>query len=199
MCEDAMSKYVESAWEINQEVPGERSMDSSGQVELVQRISKEAVYVSMGGSDKKGQLAASIRRFDQNHQLLLDGNSVTGMSAIPETTENTHLAAMEEVEHEWTKLKPLVQEVANSGYATSSALDEISDVSAALKVKLDAANLLYSTFTQTTTHIPINILLPLPLTGLWAPGPTMRTAVMVAQDIIIYQQRLLPEYKIISV
>merc|ERR1719221_1214205 len=52
--------------------------------------------------------------------------------------------------------------------------------------------------TQTTTKTPIDIMIPLPLTGTWAPGPTMKIATEIAQDLINTQQELLPGYRIVS-
>merc|ERR1712137_854316 len=52
--------------------------------------------------------------------------------------------------------------------------------------------------TQTTTKTPVNIMMPLPMTGHWAPGITMKTAAMIAEDIINREQLLLPGYRIVS-
>ena len=53
----------------------------------------------------------------------------------------------------------------------------------------------YST-TITTTKIPINILMPVPLTDVWDPGETLRTSTLVALNMINQQQQLLPGYEV---
>jgi len=54
------------------------------------------------------------------------------------------------------------------------------------------------TSTETTTRITLELLVPLPLTGSWSAGKSMRTAILIAQDIINTQQQILPGYNIIS-
>jgi len=54
------------------------------------------------------------------------------------------------------------------------------------------------TSTETTTRITLELLVPLPMSGSWSAGKSMRTAILVAQDIINTQQRILPGYDLVS-
>jgi len=54
----------------------------------------------------------------------------------------------------------------------------------------------YSTSSRTTTSVPLDVLTPLPLTGSMPFGRTMRTATKVAEDMINYQQNIMPGFAI---
>ena len=56
---------------------------------------------------------------------------------------------------------------------------------------------LFSSKTVMTTKVPVNLMIPLPLTGRWAPGPTLKVATLVAQDLINNEQKMLPGYRIL--
>merc|ERR1712107_295626 len=56
-----------------------------------------------------------------------------------------------------------------------------------------------STITRTTTRKPIDILSPIPLTGSWSGGATMRVSTLLAQGLINDAQLILPTYAINSI
>jgi len=78
------------------------------------------------------------------------------------------------------------------------ALKNITAYAAVVEKAGEATNELFSTMVQTTTKVPIHIMLPLPMTGVWAPGTTMKMATQIAQDIINTQQVMLTGYKFVA-
>merc|ERR1719277_1346600 len=133
--EDAMAMYIDSAWSIDQAVPGTRSSTASAQLMLVQRMSTEAALVSLGRSDKSSRLLATISRFESNHRTLIEGNAAVGKRRIPPTTEPTHLAAMRDVWTSWQAFENVVRGVAESGYASTSTLEVVANRGAALRTQ----------------------------------------------------------------
>merc|ERR1712226_1329262 len=63
--------------------------------------------------------------------------------------------------------------------------------------KINETKALYSAMSITTTKTPVLLMMPVPLTGIWAPGPTMKVAVEVAVDLINQQQKLLEGKEIV--
>merc|ERR1719272_1401363 len=101
---------------------------------------------------------------------------------------------MEKVEAAWNAFKPVISSIGNG--ADVSVLMDLANSSTSLGTEMQAAGALYTTVVSTTTKSPVDILFPLPLTGSWDTGRTMRTAALVAQDIINTKQIVLPGHLI---
>merc|ERR1712232_858659 len=75
-------------------------------------------------------------------------------------------------------------------------LVETADKAKAVGVAARTTADVYSTSSRTTTSVPLDVLTPLPLTGSWTAGRTMRVASRVAEDMINYQQMVMPGFAI---
>merc|ERR1719217_825788 len=98
-------------------------------------------------------------------------------------------------------MKPALEQIAvayDEDGEAPSATDVIKAADSAKAVYKSGhqADTLYTTASRTTTSIPLDVLTPLPLTGRWDAGRTMRTAARVAQDMINYQQIVMPGFAI---
>merc|ERR1740120_8764 len=192
---------VVNSWALNQDVPGARANLASQQNMLIQKIAKDAALTVLG-EDRLPQMLESLRSLKENHQVLINGRAgrrlsgnSSGYNSIIQTTELGHLAAMEQVQAKMGALEDLVNMMV-AGDITFEALRNMSSVSTDIENEMVVASEEYSIMTQTTTKIPVNFMLPLPLTGYWPPGPTMQVATSVAIDIINQQQEMLVGYRI---
>lgn len=111
--------------------------------------------------------------------------------------ELEHRAALDAIFSQWSMFKPTLNAILD-GETSTEAIENVTIASADLDTELVGAGEYFSTMTFTTTKIPINIMLPLPITGSWNPGRTMQIAAMIAEDIINVQQVMLPGYRIIA-
>ena len=105
------------------------------------------ISLNRGNND---DLRGAINSFDSNQETILQGNGNTGKRSIPETTEASHLAALEKVASSWARLKSSMSDVANDGSATIGRMETILSDSASLKSDLEAAQDLYGTETIIT-------------------------------------------------
>ena len=171
----AMNAYVDAAFDMDPNVPGARSSLASSLLMLLEKMCKEAVLVGLG-KGSAAELASSINHYETSQQTLKAGHFI---------------AQMEIVESAWGELQAKIKAIASSGAASDIALSEITSKADAVKAALLPAIDFYSVMT-----VFIDILVPLPMTGRWSPGPTMRTAAMIARDIINQQQLLLFGFEI---
>ena len=94
-------------------------------------------------------------------------------------------------------LETIATELATDGtLPTAAQLVETGDVAKAAVVAAETSDAVYSTSSRTTTSVELDILTPLSLTGDWNIGRTMRTAARFAENLINYQQMILPGYAI---
>jgi len=170
------------------------------------RLEKMSQYAAMLSLGTDAPLQAVIIEYETTHQLLIEGNGkcniteggiVCGPNGVPETIESEHLEAMRHAEGQWALLKPALQQIVD-GDKSLAALENVTRISTDIDADMQAVTKIYGTMSETTTKTPIDLMIPLPLTGAWAPGPTMRVAAQAAQDIINTQQMLLPGYRIVS-
>ncbi|CAJ1385653.1 unnamed protein product [Effrenium voratum] len=171
----AINAYVDAAFDMDPNVPGARSSLASSLLMLLEKMCKEAVLVGLG-KGSAAELASSINHYETSQQTL--------KAAVV-------IAQMEIVESAWGELQAKIKAIASSGAASDIALSEITSKADAVKAALLPAIDFYSVMT-----VSIDILVPLPMTGRWSPGPTMKTAAMIARDIINQQQLVLPGFEI---
>merc|ERR1719409_46299 len=98
-------------------------------------------------------------------------------------------------------MKPVLEAIseayAEDGEAPSTTeIVRAGDAAKAVYTKTQAADTLYTSASRTTTSIALDVLTPIPLTGLWTAGRTMKTAAKMAEDMINYQQLVMPGYAI---
>eukprot|EP00929_Paragymnodinium_shiwhaense_P122716 TRINITY_DN9570_c0_g3_i2.p1 TRINITY_DN9570_c0_g3~~TRINITY_DN9570_c0_g3_i2.p1 ORF type:complete len:1317 (+),score=311.18 TRINITY_DN9570_c0_g3_i2:284-4234(+) len=169
------------------------------------------------------QIADSISTFEKTYTLLHDGRGQQALSStftsqrrLNEEGEESYgsmydveglvpgsieMHQMQQVYEKWQALRPLAEAAAKS-YADSgnvpktSQLIAVLDEGRAVAIEADEAVVKYSTMARTTTPVPLELLTPLPLTGNWLAGRTMRTAALFAEDLINQQQRVIQGFAI---
>ena len=91
--------------------------------------------------------------------------------------------------------KASLESLSTDGYTDPSQIAVIESKLTTLSAALNEANDFYSTMTITTLT-PINMMVPIPITGTWSAGTTMQIAAEVAKDIINQKQLMLPGYEL---
>jgi len=99
----------------------------------------------------------------------------------------------------WGPLKATLVSITSGGDASESVLLDVVTQTSALVSTVDNVFELLTYTTRTTTLMALEILSPMPFTGDWAGGATMKVASLVAESMINEQQRILPGYNIKSV
>jgi len=215
--EQLMHLYVDDAWEKDKTVLGAR-LNASGVLSMaVERAQKQAMmlrFSSCAACMAQGaKLGHTITLFDETYNVLLHGNVVTDdedqtrrLANVTKTTipptENVNLVNMlADIRTKWNVLKPRLEAIDvawKEDQETPSSGDIIQAADLATEVEADtqAADTLYTAASRTTTSIPLDVLTPVPLTGSWDAGRTMRTAARVAEDMINYQQIVMPGFAI---
>jgi len=206
--QNAQTSYVAASWDLDTDVPGARSRLSSMQLMLVQQMGKLAAMIALD-SDMTSDLLALIEDFEANHNELMNGNSLAGVDHIDPTTSNIGIGLMDTVWSLWeteeagengevlfTGYKASLESLAADGYTSLSQMTVIESQLTNLSAALNEANDFYSTMTITALE-PVNVMIPIPITGAWNAGATMQIAAEVAQDIINQKQLMLPGYELI--
>jgi len=195
----AVDVYVKSAADINPDVPGARSSQVSAQTARFEEILKETFYMSLTGNARGAYVGRLIEDFEKEHESLQNGlDSRRLQETNVEASERDHFEVMAAVWQQWSALKPVINRVLAGEANSLEALQNISSYASSVETSLNQTTKLFSTMTQTTTKTQVNIMMPLPISGHWAPGLTMKIAAMIAEDIINRQQILLPGYRIVA-
>jgi len=193
--ESATTTMVDETWKLDKEVRGARSSLATSQAMLREKMMKEVLLVSMG-QGSSADLQKTVDTFSSGQETLLNGNGANGKDGIGKTEIDSVRIQLEKVNTAWNKFKPSLSSIGAG--TTDKVLSDLTNSSSSLEAEIEAAGALYTTVVSTTTKSPIDILFPLPLTGRWNPGRTMKTAALIAQDIINEQQQILPGYEIFN-
>merc|ERR1719217_914345 len=219
--QELMNLYIDDAWEKDKTVLGAR-LNASGSLNMfIERAQKQVIMLQFPGSEEAMKQGAKIEEtvafFEETYSLLMNGNveetkadaAARRLAAeyngtkitVPPTTDVSLVNALADLRRAWDIMKPALEKVAvqyKEDGEPPSATDLIVAADAAKAVYKDGhkADALYTSASRTTTSIPLDVLTPLPLTGPWAAGRTMRTAALVAQDMINYQQIVMPGFAI---
>jgi len=197
-CSDAMDTYVLAAWEVNQDVPGRRSQLTGSLNFIIQSILMQKASEKWMGSQKT-KITNLMTEWSTTYDLLRDGDDgrrLDSANAVKATTEGDHLEKLESMRLFFDLFKSAINNA--EGDSDMAALQNITAYAAVVEKAGEATNELFSTMVQTTTKTPIHLMLPLPMTGVWAPGETMKMATEIAQDIINTQQKMMPGYRFIA-
>jgi len=128
--------------------------------------------------------------------------AVNGTKTTIRATEEVRLINMlTDVRTKFNALKPNLEKIMeeyNEDGEIPSATEIVTAADKAVDVGASSRDTdhLYSTSSRTTTSIPLYILAPIPLTGRWDAGRTMRASTLVAEDMINYQQQIIPGHAV---
>eukprot|EP00930_Biecheleria_cincta_P076959 TRINITY_DN641_c0_g1_i4.p1 TRINITY_DN641_c0_g1~~TRINITY_DN641_c0_g1_i4.p1 ORF type:complete len:2132 (+),score=403.94 TRINITY_DN641_c0_g1_i4:93-6488(+) len=154
--------------------------------------------------DDFGASGAHLQKFmdqyEANHDMLVDGNSrkrrLAGGSDIAATTSQAGKSLLAAVQQSWNKLKVPLQEVVAGVTLTTPRMKNVVDLAAVAVEDMAEATTYFSSTTRTTTKVLLEILSPIPLTGDWAGGRTMRVGALLAEALINEDQIILPGYEL---
>jgi len=190
----AMHQYEEEAMLFNNQSGWRTIGRVSQEPAALTRLVRDAALLSFTQCltcIMQGQmLETSISTFDA---LVRPGDHWDGQAA----------GAMSHFVREWDVLKPTLETVLTNfnelqSIPEASLMAHISLQSSLAKEAAARTVDVLIGLTRTTTRIPLDILVPLPITGAWDAGESMRVAIMIAEDIINTQQKILPGYTLVS-
>merc|ERR1719310_1691000 len=214
--QELMNLYIDDAWEKDKSVLGAR-LNASGTLNMiVERAQKQAIMLQFPGCvpcmAQGARIAETIEVFENTYHLLLHGNVETSedtrrlvvngtKTTIPPSEEVQLINILAEVLSNWNGMKPALVKISEAYAEDGEAPSATEVITAADSAKAvyksgHQADTLYTSASRTTTSIPLDVLTPLPLTGSWGAGRTMRTAARVAQNMINYQQIVMPGFAI---
>lgn len=205
-----LRSVVDGAWIGAPSLQGTKILIASGQLARVQSMCAGVISIGIGASNvSRGDIEASMTFFEQNHTLLIEGNKTLRASQdaarnnetsahrktdVTPTVDFAIIGLMDGVMSSWLALKPTMQGIVAGGETSEPILRNVVEGTNALSSHMQAAFASYASSTRTTTLMPIEILTPLPLTGDWSGGRTMRLAALLAEDLINQEQVILPGY-----
>jgi len=214
--QELMNLYIDDAWLKDKTVLGAR-LNASGSLNMViERTQKQAIMLQFPACgpclEQGAKLGESIEIFESVYSLLLNGNLATDeesrrllvngtKTSVPPTDDVALVNALASVRENWNRMKPALEKIAET-YAedkeapSATELITAADLGKPVYKVMHTADALYTTASRTTTSIELDVLSPVPLTGSWTAGRTMRTAARVAEDMINYQQRVMPGFAI---
>merc|ERR1712232_735333 len=124
---------------------------------------------------------------------------LTYMDEVPPTEELGAIRIMNDVEVNFVALQEKLLELADGGDSGEATMRQLVDGGDDVIGEADDAYKYFSTVTRSTTTISIDLLAPMPMTGEWTGGKTMRISALVAQGLINDAQQLLPGYSLNTV
>eukprot|EP00929_Paragymnodinium_shiwhaense_P109035 TRINITY_DN753_c0_g2_i3.p1 TRINITY_DN753_c0_g2~~TRINITY_DN753_c0_g2_i3.p1 ORF type:complete len:1266 (-),score=233.62 TRINITY_DN753_c0_g2_i3:486-4019(-) len=202
--------YIEGAFQASKSIQGSKIELTMTQQSLVECMVKEALLLKMENAHATPEmLKANIKAFEDNHEILLLGNmpeedsrrlkELDAVGDIPASTEQEIVDTLNKVQTDFAAFKEALMLVAEGTDVSEATLRAVMDRGQEVASKQNDATNYYSTLTRTTTRVAIDILTPLPLSGAWTGGYTLRLSTLLAQGMINEGQHILPGYRINSV
>merc|ERR1719296_508693 len=179
-----MGLYAQSVMSTTNSTVWQSISRVNQQAVLVQRFVKDATMFSFpdcsGCEGQRATLPDSIAAFDELVSL--------------EVADSQADSQAEKMATAWSRLKGTLRSLwsnyqENQQVPESSTLVKVFNEAAEVgNYNREVAHWLL-TSTETTTRVTLELLVPLPMTGSWTAGRSMRAAILVAQDLINTQQR----------
>merc|ERR1740117_925219 len=205
--DDLTQTLVVAAWAADQSVPGQKIKLANMQMARLQATAKEITLTYIGSFSP--ELAASVKtpeefavmekEFNDAHALLLSGNVVTAarrlvdeiiplITDVKPTTDPLVVKMMEDLKSSWdifsTTLHPITTENEETGDVapvTAQILRTVAEQADATTAAMEQAVSFYASKYDITVLLPVYVLSPVPLTGAWNAGLTMRTSAKLAE------------------
>jgi hypothetical protein len=218
-----MQTTVSETWAADQSVPGQKIKLSNNQMARLQAIAKEIALMYMATITPEleanikdpEQFAITMTEFNDAHALLLAGNVVTVarrlvdeiiplITDIPPTTDPIAMKMMEDMKSDWDAfsaiLHPITTEDVETGDVapvTALIMRTVVEQADGTTAAMEQAVSFYASKYDITVLQPVYVLSPVPLSGGWNAGHTMRTAAKVAEGIINEEQMILPGFSMV--
>lgn len=190
-----VNAYVEKTFEEAPSLETGKILLSWDQVRLAQFLCRQTVGLRMSLSTRE-EIGKTVAQYDAKKSVLISGNTQgqdrkNGFDASP-TVDRRALNKIDSAADEWAPLKKLVTSIADGAETDEKTIRAVVDATATLVNSLSDVATWFGWTTRTTTMIQVEILAPMPLTGAWAAGRTMRVAALLAESIINSDQKILP-------
>jgi len=161
------------------------------------------------------EFAVTMKDFNDAHTLLLAGNVVTVarrlvdeiiplITDIPPSNDPIALKMMEDMKSDWDAfsaiLHPITTENEETGDVapvTAQIMRTIVEQADSTTAAMEQAASFYASKYDITVLQPVYVLSPVPMTGGWNAGHTMRTAAKLAEGIINEEQVILPGFSMV--
>jgi hypothetical protein len=195
--ERLLATYVASASTAAPALKGSFVALASVQRSLLQGMCKQAAYFGMPAASTGRRLAAPTRDDLVAHMALFETNQATLLNDHSE--DPALVALLEATDAAWASLKPSLQSIARGGTASEDVLLNVVTGTETAVGSADSVYTALATTTRTTTLMTLEILAPMPFSGTWSGGATMKLASLLAEATINEQQRILPGYNLKSV
>jgi hypothetical protein len=221
--DDLTETLVVEAWAADQTVPGQKIKLSNQQMARLQATAKEITLTYIGSFSP--ELSASVKtpeefalmeqEFNDAHALLLSGNIVTAarrlvdeiiplITDIKPSTDPLVVKMMEDLKSSWdifsATLHPITTENEETGDVapvTAQILRTVAEQADAATAAMEQAVSFFASKYDITVLQPVYVLSPVPLTGSWNAGLTMRTSAKLAEGIINEEQVILPGFSMV--
>jgi len=219
--EALLTTYVDEAWVGDTSVPGTKILIASRQIARMQELAGDSVLVYLGPRLKEAgasevtpeEVTAKMQTIEDDHLLLMTGRldrrlaNHLGDERVPlktdvaPSTDAMSIKLMDDFHASWTSLKGTLTSIVvpaedGSTEATSESLRTMVESTDAAAGAMDQSVLFYASKITAIVLEPISIMAPMPLTGAWNAGVTMRAAARIAEEYINEEQILLPSYSL---
>ena len=152
------------------------------------------------------EITAAIQAFEDTHQVLLNGRTRRRLQDEVEAKKTDVLPSsdafivklLEDTASAFGSMKDTLTGIVEEG-ATMDSLRSLVDNVDGVANAMEQSLLFFASKLELTVLEPISILAPVPLTGAWNAGLTMRLSARVAEGLINDEQLILPAYAITHV
>jgi carbonic anhydrase len=215
-----MANYVDAAWMGDTSVAGTKLRIASQQLATLQELAGDAALFYMGPDYMKStgaeliaeDVLAKIQRFEAEHLVLMQGRldrrrlqddeeRVPLKTDVPPSIDAMTVKLMDDVTMAFSSLKETLTHIVVEGEdgSTGASVDSLRSVvenTNAAEGAMDQSTLFYASKILAVVLEPIALMAPMPLTGAWNAGVTMRAVALIAEGYINEEQLLLPGYSL---
>jgi hypothetical protein len=187
------------------DIPYAQMAFTSTQLAFVQSMSTQAMWIVHGLVSDTSTLAAAMATYAQvgsDLDKLFGARRLAGAAGGSKNLASESAdGLLSAVQSAWEGLKPLLDSVVeNKSFGTGGEpsdkmyefVHKVEDVTGAI----DNSLFYFGHTTRTTTLAAVGILAPIPLSGTWAGGRTMRVAALMAEKLINDDHLILEGYDI---
>jgi len=206
-----LQTYVDAAFSEAPKLQSVRISIVSLQRERVQAMCKTAVLLGLNIQRRlaanstpaqgvtRTSLLDEIAYFEKTHVLLVDGGEDHGRTVQPVPVQGPEASLLEDAHTSWLSLVPTLRSIADGGDVSEPVMRNVVTQTEAVVGSIDNHFSFLATTTRTTTLMTLEILAPMPFSGEWSGGATMKVASLLAEGVINEQQKILPGYNLKSV
>jgi hypothetical protein len=213
--EELREAYVDETYAANYEIHGEIISLAAEQQARIQNLCKDVVLMQMGSNTVSVEsLTALMTAIDNAQNVLVNGNArrlanhdeiiIRPKGEVVPNNDRLVVKLLTDFASIWLTMKEMLAnvvalEVADPRAALTSAfLRSLAEATELSRTTLSQAIDFYSGKTEIVVLEPIHILAPMPMTGSWAAGATMKVSSLLSQGLINTDQVLLKGFALYS-